>query len=468
MFARDDAMILEDRIAHQQRDRTRCARCLQRKHGRRLRGVQRLATMIKSELLHQRYSNLNTRQFLGLDDALSLLRTMITPLGTSPETIAVAAAANRIVADTLPAPMDVPPFAASAMDGYAVCTTDPVFNSPAPYVLAVQGESKAGTPFNAGIKPDHAIRIFTGAVIPQPCDAVVIQENVERTQANVVLNARPLAGAWVRPPGHDIKAGAVLLDAGTRLGPFDLAWLAASGLNTIAVRPRVRVALFSTGDELRDAGDELRMGQIYDANRFVLKQLLRDAPVVVDDLGILPDEPSTIEATLKHAALRHDVVLTSGGVSVGDADYVRDVVARLGQIEFWKVAIKPGKPLAYGRIGSCHFFGLPGNPVSTIVTFLMLVKPMLAALAGARFEASLMVPATLSVEISHEPGRVEYQRGIYSIDANGVMVQPTSDQSSNRLGSFRNANCLIEVPLASGDVARGSRISILPLTGLLG
>jgi len=411
---------------------------------------------------------LNTRQFLGLDDALTLLRTIITPVDTAPETIAVAEAANRIVANTIPAPIDVPPFAASAMDGYAVCSTDPLFDSPAPHVLPVQGESRAGTPFNARIKPNHAVRIFTGAAIPQPCDAIVVQENVERTEANVVLNARPLAGAWVRPSGHDIKSGAVLIEAGTRLTPFDLAWLTACGLEKIAVRPRIRVALFSTGDELRNAGEPLQIGQIYDANRFVLMQLLRGAPVIVDDLGILPDEPSTIEATLRGAALHHDVVLTSGGVSVGDADYVRDVVERLGRIEFWKIAIKPGKPLAYGRIDRCHFFGLPGNPVSTIVTFLMLVKPMLAALAGAHFEAPLIVTATLNVDIAHEPGRVEYQRGTYSIEQSGISVQPTSDQSSNRIGSFRNANCLIEVPRISGDVARGSRISILPLTGLLG
>ena len=160
--------------------------------------------------------------------------------------------------------------------------------------------------------------------------------------------------------------------------------------------------------------------------------------------------------------------MTSGGVSVGDADYVRDIVERLGRIEFWKIAIKPGKPLAYGRIGDCHFFGLPGNPVSTIVTFLMLVKPILATLAGAQDEIPLKVEAKLSCDIAHEPGRVEYQRGAYSIGAHGISVQPTSDQSSNRIGSFRGANCLIEVPRISGNLARGTSIAILPLTGSAG
>ena len=411
---------------------------------------------------------MNTREFLGLDEALTLLRSIVDPIAGRPETIALDAAANRIVAATHVAPMNVPPFAASAMDGYAVCSSDSIFDTPAPFMLPVQGESRAGTPFDAATLPNHAVRIFTGAVIPRRCDAVVIQEDVARSADGVMLQARPDAGACVRPPGHDVAAGAVIANPGARLGPFDLAWFTACGLQHVSVYPRLRLALFSTGDELRDAGAALRTGQIYDANRFVLAQLLRGAPVVVEDLGILPDDPARIEATLRTAADHHDVIVTSGGVSVGDADYVRDIVARLGRIEFWKIAIKPGKPLAYGRIGHCHFFGLPGNPVSTIVTFLMLVKPILARLAGERTDAPLNVPATLSVDIAHERGRVEYQRAISSNNAGEIVVRPTSDQSSNRLESFRGANCLIEIPRERGNLSRGDRVVILPLTGLLG
>ncbi len=425
------------------------------------------ATMIGSDF-HRSHSRVNTRQFLGLDEALTLLRSTVDTINAPPETIALNDAANRIVADTIIAPMNVPPFAASAMDGYAVCSSDPIFAAAVPFVLPVQGESRAGTPFDAATRPDHAVRIFTGAVIPRRCDAVVIQEDVTRTDAGVVLQARPSAGACVRPAGHDVGAGAVIAQRGTRLSPFDLAWFSACGVQRIPVYPRIRLALFSTGDELRDAGQELRLGQIYDANRFVLTQLLRGMPVSVDDLGIVPDDPATIEATLRAAASQHDVVVTSGGVSVGDADYVRDVVSRLGRIEFWKIAIKPGKPLAYGRIGNCHFFGLPGNPVSTIVTFLMLVKPILAHLAGAQAEPTLMVSAELAVDVPHERGRVEYQRGVSTSNAGAIVVRPTSDQSSNRLESFRGANCLIEIPRESGNLARGDRVTILPLTGLLG
>lgn len=411
---------------------------------------------------------MNTRQFLGLDEALTLLRSIVDPIDGPSETIALNDAANRIVATTIHAPMDVPPFAASAMDGYAVCSGDPIFGGAPPFVLPVQGESRAGAPFDATTRPDHAVRIFTGAVIPARCDAVVIQEDVTRNDQGVVLQARPAAGACVRPRGHDVGAGAVIAESGARLGPFDLAWFAACGLQRIPVRPRIRLALFSTGDELRNAGATLRAGQIYDSNRFVVTELLRGMPVSVNDLGIVPDDPALIEGMLRTAANAHDVVITSGGVSVGDADYVRDIVARLGHIEFWKIAIKPGKPLAYGRIGNCHFFGLPGNPVSTIVTFLMLVKPIVARLAGAHAEPTLMVPAELIVDIAHERGRVEYQRGVSTNDAGVITVRPTSDQSSNRLESFRGANCLIEIPRERANLSRGDRVAILPLTGLLG
>jgi molybdopterin molybdotransferase len=410
---------------------------------------------------------LNTREFLGLDEAMTLLRTLVAPLPAEAESIPLAGAVNRIVADTIVASMNVPPFNSSAMDGYAVCSSDPVFATAPPYRLPLQGGSLAGTPFADPVRTNHAVRIFTGAVVPTRCDAVVIQEVVERAGETVILQTRPQRDANVRPAGHDVSAGATILEAGTSLGPFDLAWLTACGERSVRVRPQIRLALFSTGDELRDVGTSLAVGQIYDANRFVLTRLLTPMAVTIDDLGILPDDPATIETTLAAAARTHDVVLTSGGVSVGDADHVRDVVARLGQIEFWKIAIKPGKPLAYGRIGHCHFFGLPGNPVSTIVTFLLLVKPMLAQLAGARHTPRLAVTATLDVAIAHEPGRTEYQRGIYSTHDGNIHVRTTSDQSSNRLGSFYGANCLIEVPRESHDLMCGDGVTILPLTGLL-
>ena len=276
----------------------------------------------------------------------------------------------------------------------------------------------------------------------------------------------------MRPPGHDIALGAELVREGTQLGPFDLAWLAACGLQTIAVRRRIRLALFSTGDELRSAGDTLRPGQIYDSNRFVLRQLLRGAPVEIEDLGILPDDPAAHRSRrCVRPPPQHDVVMTSGGVSVGDADYVRDIVERLGRIEFWKIAIKPGKPLAYGRIGELSLLrltrqsGLDDRHVPDAgqtrsrdaVGHTSPTPPLrVAATLSCRHRArtrSRRIPA-------RRPTRIDAQRRL--------CVQPTSDQSSNRIGSFRGANCLIEVPRTSGNLARGEfAVEILPFAGLL-
>jgi molybdopterin molybdotransferase len=407
------------------------------------------------------------REFLGLDEALALLESRVAAPTRGAERVAVRDARGRIAADTIIAPMDLPPFAASAMDGYAVCSSDPIFTTAPPYRLPLQGTSLAGMPATDTLKLDHAVRIFTGAAVPPRGDAIVIQEEAESKGTHVELARHPAAGDYLRRPGHDVAAGARLIDAGSRLGPFELAWLTACGQIHAMVEPQVRLAVFSTGDELRDAPAVLGAGQIYDANRVVLAELLRSLPVVVDDLGIVPDDPTRIESTLATAAAHHDAVITSGGVSVGDADHVKGVIERLGSLEFWKIAIRPGKPFAYGRIGGCHFFGLPGNPVSAIVTFLLLVKPVLLRLAGARRHEPLRIAATLEQPIQHDAGRVEYQRGKYAMGSAGLTVTPTSDQSSNRIGSFYDANCLIEIPRECGDLARHTMVMVLPFAGLL-
>jgi molybdopterin molybdotransferase len=408
------------------------------------------------------------REFLGLDEALTLLESRVDARPRGRETVSLHDARGRITASAIAAAMDVPPFAASAMDGYAVGSGDPVFAAAPPYRLTLQGVSRAGAPLPGVLRIDHAVRIFTGAAVPARSDAIVIQEQAHATNDYVELWRRPGAGDYLRPVGHDVARGARIIDAGTQLGPFELAWLSACGRTDAEVAPRLRLALFSTGDELRDAPATLGAGQIYDANRTVLAELLRTLPVEVDDLGIVPDDPGAIEATLATATANHDAVITSGGVSVGDADHVKGVVERLGSLEFWKIAIRPGKPFAYGRIGNCHLFGLPGNPVSTIVTFLLLVKPVLLRLAGACAYTPLRIPATLTTDVQHEAGRAEYQRGHYAIQSQGVAVAPTSDQSSNRLGSFYGANCLIEIPRESGNLHRGSTVTLLPFEGLLG
>ncbi len=405
---------------------------------------------------------------LEIDAARALLLERTQGYSLERELIAVDAARNRVTASRIDAPMNVPPFTASAMDGYAVASDDPIFMAEPPYRIRVSGVSRAGHPMPGALAAGTAARVFTGSVMPHGSNAVVLQENVViRSDDLVEFDERPSAGRWVRRAGHDVDVGTALLPRGRKLNAFDLASLTASGLTEVLVNRCLRIALFSTGDELRTPPDVLAPGQIYDANRLVLKQLLAPLPVTITDLGILPDDEQTISDTLATAAAGHDVVLTSGGVSVGDADFVRRAWLRVGALDFWKIALKPGKPLAYGHAGRCHFFGLPGNPVSTIVTFLLIVRPLLASLAGCTTHEDLRVSAVAAHGIEHEPGRAEYQRGIFRSSTDGLVVAATGDQSSNRIGSFSGANCLIELPKENPGVLAGARVQILPLEGLL-
>jgi molybdopterin molybdotransferase len=403
---------------------------------------------------------------LPIDTALERLLAQTTPLADK-ETVAVDAAFGRVAAERVVAQMDVPPFTASAMDGYAVNAADPCFAGEPPYRIVVRGRSIAGTPATAPLAIDAAVRIFTGAALPERADSVVLQENVRTDGDAIVVSQRPRSGAWVRPAGHDVAKGAELFGAGTRLRAFELGWLSACGISRVVVTRRVRVALFSTGDELREPGDPLAHGQIYESNRRVLRELLRALPVEIVDYGIVRDDEATIADMLAEAASRADVVLTSGGVSVGEADHVRAALDRVGKLEFWRLALKPGKPLAYGRIDAARFFGLPGNPVSTIVTFLLLVVPVVARLAGNTHVAPLRLRARLTERVPHDPGRAEYQRARFESTSTGYVVTPTGDQSSNRLASFKDANCLLIVPAERADLEAGSDVELLPFEGLL-
>jgi len=403
---------------------------------------------------------------LELDAALAHLLASV-PRIDDVETVAIEGALDRITARATVAPVDVPPFAASAMDGYAVCSTDACFSGAPPYRVPVHGQSIAGVPWNDALRADGAIRIFTGAALPARADSVLLQERVTRDGGHIALAEPPTAGAWCRPRGHDVKAGAELLPRGTRLRAFEIGSLATCGISRVDVTRPVRVALFSTGNELREPGDRLAPGQIFESNRRVLAALLHRAPVNVIDLGILPDDQAAIADALRRAAARADVVLTSGGVSVGDADHVKAALEAVGKLEFWRLALKPGKPLAYGRIDDALFFGLPGNPVSTIVTFLMVVLPLIRHLAGAVPAAAFTVSARVTVAVAHDPGRAELQRGVLVEGPRGAEVTPTGDQASNRLQSFTRANCFIHIPSASGDLAAGDRVDVLPFEGLL-
>ena len=395
---------------------------------------------------------------LNVDDALRKLGDLTSPV-LDTEVIPLSESKGRVVASAIDAPMDLPPFDASAMDGYALHVND--LNQDR--ALAVVGESRAGHVYQDPLAPGTTIRIFTGAPIPRGTSAVVIQEDVERNGDQISFRASLEIGENIRSRGHDIAKTQLLAKAGDRLDAYKISWLAACGVTKVTAVRRIRVALFSTGDELIDPGTPLGPGQIYDANRTALRELVSERPVEVLDLGALPDDPQAINRALETAAEAADVVVTSGGVSVGDADYVRDVVAQAGSLDFWKIALKPGKPLAVGRVGKALFFGLPGNPVSTIITYLLFVAPTIDRLCGMPDSTPYRLPAILQETIEHHQGRREYVRGVFGMNDDRVTVSPTGDQSSNRLATFANANCLIVVPEQTDDIKAGSIVDIVLL-----
>lgn len=382
---------------------------------------------------------------------------------TAAETLNAADACGRVLADDVMAPIDLPPFESSAMDGYAY----PAAGIGEGDRLSIVGESLAGHPFQGRIDAGQCIRITTGAAVPETADTVVIQENCEAVDGHVRLLSAPQRGENIRGVGHDIRCGQNLCAAGTRLSPFDVAWLAACGITTVACRSRPGVAVFSTGDELVAPGASLEGGQIFDANRRALMTMLERLPVAVTDLGILPDDKDTLRTALHTAAEHNALLLTSGGVSVGDADYVRDVVAELGRIDLWRLNLKPGKPLAFGSVGGALFIGLPGNPVSAIVTYLLIARPVILKLCGTRPSSRSTMTARLADRLTHSPGREEYQRGITEHREGALWVRVSGDQSSNRLATFHDADCLIRVPKDAGNLAAGTEVGILPFWGLL-
>lgn len=397
---------------------------------------------------------------LNANEAFRKLINSIQPVHGS-ETISVSEAHGRFTAMDIAAPMDLPPFKSSAMDGYAVSTSD--LNAVVPFKLNVIGESRAGHPSSDKVSGRNAIRIFTGAVVPSGADAVVLQENVNRVGNTIEVNEPPHPGDHIRPRGHDIRKKAMLVPAGTSLDAYRLSWLTACGIPRVNVKPRVSVAVFSTGDELVDVGSPLSEGQIYDSNRFALSTLMSDQPIRLIDVGRLPDDRDEIRSRLQNVAREADMIVTSGGVSVGDSDFVRNVVEEIGRLDFWKLALKPGKPLAVGKIGKSDFFGLPGNPISTIVTYLLFVAPAICVRAGGTASPPLEFRARLTTTIFHTRGRLEYQRGIVRNHKGELIVSATGDQSSNRLMTFSGANCLIKVPEENGNINQDETVSIVLL-----
>jgi molybdopterin molybdotransferase len=398
---------------------------------------------------------------LKLADALDRILAEAHPVGGA-ETIAVRNALGRVLYEDVISRIDVPAHTNSAMDGYALSGVDLVPDAEARF--DVIGVAAAGRPFAGAVSTGQCVRILTGAPMPEGTDTAVMQEQVSRDGDTAIIGAGQKPGQHVRQAGEDIAAGEVALPAGAVLMPAELGILASVGVSEISVRRRPRVAFFSTGDELRSVGEALDIGQIYDSNGYTIHGMLMRLGVEVVDLGVVRDEPDAIEKAFADAAAQADAVVTSGGVSVGDADYVTRTLEQMGSVGFWMVAIKPGRPLAFGRIGDALFFGLPGNPVSAMVTFYQLVQPALRVLAGMPDQGPpLTVTAVSGVALRKKAGRREFQRGVMTTDADGrLVVNRAGYQGSGILSSMSAANCFIVLPEEAGPVSEGDEVTVQP------
>ena len=376
------------------------------------------------------------------------------------ETLPVARGLGRVLARDVRAPFDVPTADNSAVDGYAVRAAD--LDPGGRARVRVVADLPAGAVYEGGIGPREALRIMTGAPMPRGADTVVPQELSESAGDWVDLRAVD-PGANVRSRGEDVRAGAVVLQAGAVLRPQDLGLVASLGFAEVRVHRRPRVALLSTGDEVVEPGQSRRPGQIYDANRFSLGGMVEGAGAEPLDLGIVPDVRERLRERLLQAAGAADVVLTSGGVSVGDYDLVKSVLGEIGSIDFWQVAMQPGRPLAVGRIAGTQFFGLPGNPVASVLCFHLFVRPALWKLGGRTRLDPECVTATAVEPMRKRAGRREFKRGILRFTDHGYEVSTTGPQGSGILSSMVAANCLIILEEARGDVKAGERVLVEPL-----
>ncbi|MDP3843144.1 MAG: molybdopterin molybdotransferase MoeA [Oxalobacteraceae bacterium] len=412
---------------------------------------------------------------LPVAQAQQIIGGFIAPVNAI-EKLAIRAALGRVLAADVVSPIDVPAHDNSAMDGYALRGSDLVAatgNNTA-LTLRVIGTAYAGRAFDAAVGSGECVRIMTGGVMPDGCDTVVPQECTQgASNDSVTLPAGVVrAGDNRRLKGEDLAAGRSALRQGKILRPADLGLLASLGVAEVPVRRRLRVAFFSTGDELRSIGEVLDPGCVYDSNRYTLYGMLTRLGCDLIDMGVIKDEPAALEAAFRSACENADAVITSGGVSVGAADYTKQIMAQLGDVTFWKIGMRPGRPMAFGRIGcgakSAALFGLPGNPVAVMVTFYFLVRDALLQMMGASPAPLPLLRASAQSAIRKKPGRTEYQRGILSTDASGQQqVRITGSQGSGILRSMSEANCMVVLQHEQGNVAAGEAVDVLPFEGLL-
>lgn len=396
-----------------------------------------------------------TDRLLTLEEALVQIQDALSKQD-SYERLPLKKALHRVVYQDIISTVDVPGFRNSSMDGYALRFSDLAQSS-----LNVIATSWAGKPYTGFVGQGECVRIFTGAYVPVDCDCVVMQENISQCEDTINVKHWPKHEENIRNMGDDTKRGQTLFAKGKALGPADIGLLASCGIADIAVFKSLTVGFFSTGDELASIGSALKLGQIYDSNRYTLHALLEETGVTAIDMGVIPDNAKAVEVALHSASKQCDVIITTGGVSVGGADFITNVLDKIGNVNLWKIAIKPGKPLLFGCINNTHFFGLPGNPVSVMVTFQQVVSPALKKLMGhSTTQAGLILQATTTETITKHPGRLEFQRGFAENIDGKIIVKPTGRQGSHILSSMSKANCFIVLEQNSGDIKKGQTVSI--------
>jgi len=410
----------------------------------------------------------DAKGLMPLSDALKTMQNSLSKV-CDKITLPLSEALGFTLADNVISSKNVPPFNNSAMDGYALHASDLVNASEGnPVQLKLVGKSFAGTPFNGDVEAGTCIRIMTGALVPESVDCVVMQEQCFVDGELITFKHAPVVNNNVRFVGEDLKVGEQVLQQGHKLTPRDIPLLASLGIATVDVYRQLKVAVLSSGDELKSLGEPLQQGEIYDSNRYSIIALLSRLNVEVIDLGIVKDDYDLIKATMLKADKQADVVISSGGVSVGEADFIKEVLNEIGEIGFWKLAIKPGKPFAFGRLPNSVFLGLPGNPVSAIVTLYQLAVPAMAKMSGEKLKPALRFNARCDQALHKAPGRTDFQRGYYSLDEQGKwVVSTTGNQGSGVFSSMSRSNCFIVLEQNRGDVAAGETVTIEPYSPLM-
>jgi len=405
---------------------------------------------------------------LPVAKANEVIRSFVKPV-SGIEKLPVRAALGRVLAKDIVSPIDVPSHDNSAMDGYAVRGTD--LNAGVPVTLTEIGAAFAGREFRGAVGAGQCVRIMTGAVMPRGTDTVIIQEIAQVEGSRVTFPPGQETGQNRRLAGEDLKKGRPALEPGRLLRPADLGLVASLGIGEVSVRRQLKVAFFSTGDELVSVGKKLKAGEVYDSNRYTLWGMLSRLGCEVVDLGVVRDDPKKLEAAFRKAAAQADAVVTSGGVSVGEADFTKQMMAKLGEVAFWKIAMRPGRPMAFGRIRargrSAYLFGLPGNPVAVMVTFYHFVRGALLHMAGRSDIELPLLRAKSETAMRKKPGRTEYQRGILELKNGEWTVRLTGAQGSGILRSMSEANCFVVLGHERGSVNAGDYVEVMVMDGLV-